>query len=306
MNLAIVHCIALIFITHVFSDSENDCSHRIHTRMIGGKNASRCSFDYFVRYEYAVTPTQRDFCAGSLIRLEADEVDESNLVLTAAHCVHMGINGSVHNVSNAIVWIGGTKQSLKVWDAKVKVKAIIPHPDYDEPEWLENDIALIVLDKPIKTSRTIGTIQLPSTNMIGAKAFDRCQIVGWGHTTDNRTDDDVPKVLQYGNANIRSDHFCFKYANGSFIPGTNVCTGPIDKAAGNAITCGGDSGGPLVCKSKDDDDLYLVGLTSHNANVCTKGASVFTLTSPYVDWIKQEVKKLKNKNDDQSSAVVED
>ena len=98
------------------------------TRIINGDTVDPSTYPFYVQM------TSPYICGGSLIT--------PNIILTAQHCVEED----------------KTEYKWKFWDVYLKKfityssKNIIRHPGYND--WLENDIALVVMDSPILSAAT--------------------------------------------------------------------------------------------------------------------------------------------------------
>jgi len=250
------------------SFSETECRRPGRNRILSGTDAPLSRFDYYV-FLY----NGRERCGGSLIRIQ-DRVQESDVILTAAHCL-IAEDGSVVDASNMTIYNGNLDK------LNSKVRRVIPHPQYNQSRNNKHDIALLVLDKPIPRNK-IGTIRVAETKK---SDFDDCEVAGWGSTVERNVGE--PDALQYGKTSIHhneSDN-CDWTKNTPFDTNTMLCT---DILVGKAITCSGVSGGPLTCKSNTDGQSYLVGVTSFGADVCKEQPPIFTWTTAYLQWIKDQ------------------
>jgi len=250
------------------SFSETECRRPSKNRILSGTDAPLSRFDYYVSLN---DNDGKGFCGGSLIRLR-DHIVESDLVLTAAHCV-TAEDLSVVNASNITIYNGNRDKLVS------KVREVVRHPQYNHSIF-KHDIALLVLDKPIPRNK-IGSVRVAETKK---SDFDNCEIAGWGNTIEYNKTDGYPNALQYGNASIHQNETGNCDWVPYFDPDTKLCTEPVGN--GKASVCDGDSGGPLTCKSNTNGQFYLVGVTSYGW--CIKGPSVYTWTTAYLQWIKDE------------------
>lgn len=117
------------------------------------------------------------FCGGTLIRVN-DNLEESDIVLTAAHCVGFG-NTADSGYSTWTVTAG--KQSFsqnEQGQQERNVVQAVTHSDYQAPG-VHDDVAILKLDRSIKFSDTIRPPCLPSEGdpePIGKQ----CVTAGWG------------------------------------------------------------------------------------------------------------------------------
>lgn len=110
-----------------------------------------------------------------------------NIVLTAAHTVE-----DIRDLTNLIVRAGDYDVSAAVEalpHQEVPVKQIIIHENFDRPSH-RNNVALLVLDQPVKLTDNIGIVCLPPPNF---DFFAQCLVAGWGR---NGSDSSPPVTYQ--------------------------------------------------------------------------------------------------------------
>jgi len=240
------------------------------SRVIGGNTATPNSWPWQILMLHESFPS----CGGAII--------DAEWIVTAAHCVDRYRN----RVSDYLIRVGehdlkkreGTEQDYNV--AK-----IIIHPNWKSHS-IQNDIALIKLEKPIQFNQHVSPVCIPSTPIsIGSE----CYITGWGKIEHPGR---MHTILQQAKMPIVSNVICNAY-NKPFtqieIQASMVCAGH-----GGATTvsgCHGDSGGPLVCKN-NQGTWFLHGAVSHGSGDCDAGKtySVFSRISYYKNWLETKMK----------------
>jgi len=234
-------------------------------RVIAGTIATRGSWPWIAQ----LLITGAHFCGSTIVG--------PRHVITASHCVerfpHLpqmwSIRVGEHN-----------RKADEGSEADYNVKKIIMHPDYGTPSDLNNDIAVIELQTPIKFNKYVQPLCLPDKDVpVGTQ----CYITGWGkiHPRGGMT-----RVLEQAKMPVVSNQVCHKknFPNNN-VPVTDamICTGSggTDRKSG----CQGDSGGPLSCKINGRWELQ--GVVSHGSFECdsTLTYSVFARVAYLRKWI---------------------
>ncbi|XP_068744392.1 CUB and peptidase domain-containing protein 1-like [Montipora capricornis] len=205
-------------------------------RIVGGKETQKNSIPWqaMLRTDYA------QFCGGSLIHPQ--------WVLTAAHCV-VG-----ETTKSFKIWLGAHRREVKEdTTQEFNVIQIVKHENYSS-RTMENDMALIKLDRPAILGPGVGLVclgddkyHLPLDDLT-----NQCLISGWGTL---RYGGSQPDKLQEVTVPLVSPSEC-KKAYGS-MHSSMLCAGFKE---GGMDSCQGDSGGPLVCQYSGKH--FLEGATS--------------------------------------------
>nr|ADP06392.1 gluten hydrolyzing proteinase [Eurygaster integriceps] len=236
-------------------------------RIVGGSQALDNEYPWMVKLVNSYTLEHK--CGASIIN--------DKVAITAAHCVHS------LNWWDRISIIAGTSDSTKLSGAQiVPVASWIEHEQYYGPindaGRTINDIALLMLAKPLVFNANVGPVCLPT----GKINLDNkwVKLIGWGQLgellpgTVNLMETDVQvlpfSTCQWMNPLLKT-------------PQTQVCIkGP------GTTSCNGDSGGPLTWLDPETNRYTLVGLVSFGTCHPTYPA-VLTEVSAFLPWIKWKI-----------------
>ncbi|XP_034959707.2 transmembrane protease serine 12-like isoform X2 [Zootoca vivipara] len=241
-------------------------------RIIGGHDAQLGAWPWQVSLQAqpAAGESFYHICGGSLIN--------SNLVLTAAHCVKVTMSPEAWR---AVI---GLHHLYKPHSRTVikKVSTITIHSDF---EWgtFENDVALFQLAKSVKYNDYIQPICLPDTSPPLSNETS-CYISGWGSTYEEGK---AVRTLQEAQVNIIPQQICNRFDWYAGAVSLNMlCAGT---ANGSVDSCQGDSGGPLMC-SFLEDKYYLIGITSSGVG-CGRPQlpGIYIRAANYRSWIDSHV-----------------
>ncbi|XP_050714718.1 uncharacterized protein LOC126997589 isoform X4 [Eriocheir sinensis] len=233
------------------------------TRIVGGVEAGRGEFPFQVRLNIGGT-----MCSGSLITTDT--------VLTAAHCYGNGFRRTDVIVGDHDMY------ENEPYSQTIKAINVVTHERFDSSS-MDNDIALLFLERPVQFSQYIAPICLSTRDdtFVDEVAISS----GWGHT---HYAGQVSNKLQKVALGTITNEECQKlYASKYDITENMLCTYTEAKDA-----CQGDSGGPLVRKTKDGKWVQ-VGLTSFGYRCAYKDSpGVFSNVANYVDWIQRNLRGL--------------
>jgi transmembrane serine protease 3 len=244
-------------------------------RIVGGVEVRPGSHPWIV----SMQQYDRHFCGGTLIRVGSRE--ESDIVVTAAHCVYDGISG--------LSIIAGAHNHDYPEKGQQSVRGVreVMHPQYD-PVTTINDIAIIKLEKPIKFSPTVQPACLPQP---GENVPDNAQgiVAGWGYTREGAYE--TSRILMQVGVPVVNGQTCVSNyrSTGMLIsPKEMLCAG---YSYGGKDSCQGDSGGPLVFQS--GQGYVLQGVVSFGEGCAQPGKpGVYARVSNYISWINSQVKSL--------------
>ncbi|XP_065321295.1 coagulation factor IX-like [Gordionus sp. m RMFG-2023] len=206
------------------------------------------------------------------------------VILTAAHCF---LNSRTSRDLNDLRVRAG-KHNVSIEKEKTqqtrRVDKFIPHEDFkfDAIDY-KNDIALLILRKPLKFNKnTINICLNDGFYPVDEKRPD-CYVIGWGEDNVVLNQLKVPLVtLKVCNSR--------KYMNNKIVNGM-LCAGYVD---GGKDSCAGDSGGPLQCFNEMDQKWYITGIVSWGESCALPNRlGVYTNVKEYLPWIQR---KLRNAN----------
>lgn len=195
----------------------------------------------------------RSCCTGTLIA--------PNAVLTAAHCVRTPGEpgcGATH------IYIGWNSNNPAQGDLFL-IKKEIPHPNYNASRFY-NDIAILILDRPVPSTKAIPRPLAFKSEVESAKSF---LAMGFGFT----------------------EHRAFGIKYESPVALAALHANEVEAGGNGFDSCQGDSGGPLFYVGKFGDNkgkLYLAGVTSHGGE-CGQGG-VYTRVDVHKNWIDRELR----------------
>ncbi|XP_001944076.1 proclotting enzyme isoform X1 [Acyrthosiphon pisum] len=145
-----------------------------------------------------------------------------------------------------------------------------------------NDIAILVLDRPVKRSKyTIPLCLPPKSSKSDTFVGQSPTVVGWGTTYYGGKESTVQRQVDLPVWNNNDcDRTYFQPINEDFI-----CAGLKE---GGKDACQGDSGGPLMLKK--DGRWIQIGIVSFG-NKCGEPGypGVYTRVTRYLDWINDNI-----------------
>ncbi|WP_375759796.1 serine protease [Corallococcus exercitus] len=268
-------------------------------QIVGGIEARPNSIPWIV----SLKQDGSHFCGGSLVRVSNKE--ESDIVLTAAHCVYDGL-------SNATASAGAHDLNRPTSTQEtVGVTRAVYHPQYN-PDTTLNDIAVLKLDKPIKFDTAVtgacgqssgmrpnlvprlagGNTRVPvCLPASGERVAENTMatVAGWGLTREGGYDTSSI-LLQVGVPVLGHQEVANSYRSQGIVIDENAMFG-AGYQQGGKDACQGDSGGPLVVQGAQG--YVLQGIVSFGVGCARAGLpGIYTRVSHYIPWIHTQIRSL--------------
>lgn len=172
-------------------------------------------------------------------------------------------------------------------EQEVAVSEILIHPEYNTTT-VDNDIALLKLERPFEIDDFVSSICLPASDY-QMNTNESGTILGWGKKRN--TDILGTRVLHQAKVPIADPDDCKKVYENYHITENMVCAG---YKLGRVDSCAGDSGGPLMFRKRDANKRnkwYLYGITSFGEGCGKKGKyGIYANVPKLVNWIRQTIR----------------
>ncbi|XP_050086005.1 uncharacterized protein LOC126571499 isoform X2 [Anopheles aquasalis] len=258
----------------------DDCGQQEYSsgRIVGGIEAPTGQWPWMAAIFLHGTKRTEFWCGGSLIG--------TKYILTAAHCTRDSRQRpfAARQFTVRLGDIDLSTDGEPSAPVTYKVTEVRAHPRFSRVGFY-NDIALLVLDKPVRKSKYVIPVCLPGANLPSKErlAGRRATVVGWGTTYyggKESTKQQQATLPVWRNEDCNRAYF-------QPITDNFVCAGFSE---GGVDACQGDSGGPLMMLV--EARWTQVGVVSFG-NKCGEPGypGVYTRISEYMEWIRENTKK---------------
>lgn len=177
-----------------------------------------------------------------------------------------------------------------------RIKEIIMHSEFD-PNSLYNDIALLLLDEPIRLAPHIQPLCLPppeSPELTNQLLSVTCYATGWG--TKEAGSDKLEHVLKRINLPLVEREECQAKLRNTRLEARFRLRPSFICAGGDPgkDTCKGDGGSPLFCQMPGEMDRYqLVGIVSWGVECAVEDIPAVYVNVPHLrGWIDEKIRGL--------------
>ncbi|WP_434348632.1 serine protease [Myxococcus virescens] len=275
-----------------------DTISQMDQEIVGGFEARPHSFPWIVSLQQGTS----HFCGGALVRVSAKE--ESDIVLTAAHCFYRGRSGvtaaaGAHDL-----------RSPTAAQATVRVVRAVLHPQFN-PDTTMNDIAVLKLERSIKFDQAVAGACGQSSTVrpntapqyaSGGKRSPVClppsgdlvpdntmaTVAGWGRKEE--AENTSPILLQVGVPILNHEYVAKRYSYGSHeITINRQAMFGAGYEVGGKDACQGDSGGPLIVPGPHG--YVIQGIVSFAEGCAREGKpGIYTRVSNYIPWINTQIR----------------
>ncbi|XP_065075190.1 serine proteinase stubble [Ochlerotatus camptorhynchus] len=257
-----------------------DCGQQEYSsgRIVGGIEAPVGQWPWMAAI-FLHGPKRTEFwCGGSLIG--------TKYILTAAHCTRDSRQRpfAARQFTVRLGDIDLSTDSEPSAPVTFKVTEVRAHPKFSRVGFY-NDIAILVLDRPVRKSKYVIPVCTPKSNLPSKDrmAGRRATVVGWGTTYyggKESTKQQQATLPVWRNEDC--NHAYFQPITDNFL-----CAGFSE---GGVDACQGDSGGPLMMLV--EARWTQVGVVSFG-NKCGEPGypGVYTRVSEYMEWIRENTKK---------------
>ncbi|MGD8109320.1 S1 family peptidase [Vibrio sp. TRT 17S01] len=248
-----------------FSSSASDVTPRI----IGGTESPAGQWPFVTALVKASkSGGEGQFCGASYIG--------ERYVMTATHCL-------TNTLAQDIEVIIGKQDLASATDAdRYAIKRIYLHEDYDESSALQNDIAILELERDVAGGTAVTLAE--STLRDALAPGQALTVMGWGDMDPSPAFDGPSKLHQVDVELINQDACTGAGDDYASIEVNAFCAG---LEQGGKDSCQGDSGGPIIVN--DGGVAKQLGIVSWGEGCAVAGQyGVYANVSHFADWIAEK------------------
>jgi kallikrein len=259
-------------------------SQGIDFNLIGGTNEAN-----FGEFPWIVAILRKNPAPGENLAICGGSLIGPRVVLTGAHCV---ANVDISTIKiRAGEWDTQTEnERIPYQERNIKQKII--HNHFMKGN-LYNDIALLILDRNLAKTESVGTICLPEQD----EHFDArdCFATGWGKNVFGQQGQYavIPKKIQMPLVHTNACQQALRktrLGNSFILHRSFICAG----GEPDLDTCTGDGGSPLVCPDRKNPNRYLqVGIVAWGIG-CGENQvpGVYADVATFRNWVDEKLQEL--------------
>ncbi|CAL4142795.1 unnamed protein product, partial [Meganyctiphanes norvegica] len=258
-------------------------------RIVGGTPTSAKQFPWQL-YVRIGTDGGTYVCGGSII--------SQTWAMSAAHCFTDGDpdddEGFIVTATKITLFAGATNKYEVYSDPNVQINEFVEsefdeyvfiNQDYMNDAWLNNDITIFKLKKPLTLTEYVQPIALATPDdFIPGKELT---VSGWGRTSPSGSTSSI--LLYVAGLFLIPRSECKSYWGTDSITDNMIC-----HKTSNKNTCGGDSGGPVITGSGNSNGPPYVqtGIVSWGSRTCDAYIpKVFVDVAKFRGWIDTTISK---------------
>lgn len=248
------------------------------TRIIDGNEAQPNEFPWMIGLFLRLR-------SGNLRYIGGGSLIHSSVILTAAHSLRRIIP------ENLVVRAGEHDILDTMSDPKRQernVTNIIVHEDI-YVQGLINDIALVVLEKPLELTDAVNTICLPPQS-IQTQENIMCTVSGWGKNASDRKGK-YQATLRKIELPIVERNKCEVLLRRTRLgPFYNLDDSLMCAGGGRRDTCNGDGGSPLWCEIPNEKHrFYQTGIVAGGIGCGGNIPGLYVNLAHFTDWISHQL-----------------